>query len=334
MKLIIQIPCYNEEKTLPQTFRDLPKSLPCVDAIEYLIIDDGSTDNTVGVAKQLGINYIVRLKRNKGLAAGFMAGINACLALGADIIVNTDADNQYSGTDIGALIRPILDGQAEIVVGSRPIDQIENFSKKKKVLQHLGSWVVRKASGTDIPDSPSGFRAFSRDAAMRLNVINKYTYTLETVIQAGHHQMAITYVPIHTNPQTRKSRLFKSMFGYIRRSSSTIIRSVLLYNPLKFFFVIGALLFAFGLVFDIRFLILFFSGHGAGHIQSLIFSVILLVLGAVTILVGLLSDLTSANRKIIEDIQYHVRRLDYTLLPRPSDRYAIRNEHEQERKDS
>lgn len=325
MKLIIQIPCYNEEKTLPQTFRDLPKQLPGVDQIEFLIIDDGSTDHTIGVAKQLGINYIVRLKRNKGLAAGFMAGINASLSLGADIIVNTDADNQYSGADIGKLIEPILTNQAEIVVGSRPIDQIDHFSKKKKVLQHFGSWVVRKASGTDIPDSPSGFRAFSRDAAMRLNVINKYTYTLETIIQAGHHQMAITYVPIHTNPETRKSRLFKSMFGYIKRSGVTIIRSVMLYNPLKFFLLLGAVFFFCGLVLDVRFLVLFLTGHGSGHIQSLLLSVILIMIGALTAIVGLLSDLTAANRKLIEDIQYHVRRLDYNLLPQ-NGRYHIKKD--------
>lgn len=310
LKLIIQIPCYNEEETLPVTFRDLPRVLPGIDEIEYLIIDDGSTDHTVAVAKELGIHHIVRQKRNKGLAAGFMAGLSACLQLGADIIVNTDADNQYCGEDIEALVRPIIENRAEIVIGSRPIDDIEHFSKRKKILQHFGSWIVRQASGTDIPDAPSGFRAYSREAALRMNVVNHYTYTLETIIQAGRNKLAITSVPIRTNPETRKSRLFKSMSSYIQRSTLTIIRAFMMYNPLKFFLTIGGILLLIGLAFDLRFVILFMAGNGRGHVQSLIISAVLIMVGFLTIVVGLLSDLIAANRKLLEDIQYHVRSLD------------------------
>lgn len=311
MKLIIQVPCYNEEKTLPQTIADLPKHIDGIDEIEYLIINDGSTDNTVEVAKKCGVHHVVSFKQNRGLAAGFMAGLDACLRLGADIIVNTDADNQYCGSDIETLVRPILEGKYDIVVGSRPIDDIEHFSKKKKKLQHLGSWVVRVASDTDIPDAPSGFRAFSREAAMRMNVINKYTYTLETIIQAGRTRMAIGSVPIHTNPETRKSRLFKSMYGYIKRSSSTIIRAFMMYKPLRFFSILGSVLFGIGLIIAIRFLVLLGMGEGAGHIQSLILATILILLGAQSFIAGLQADLTAANRKLLEDIQYRVRRLDY-----------------------
>ena len=235
MKLIIQIPCYNEAETLEVALNDLPKKIEGIDQIEYLIINDGSKDNTVEVARKWGVNYIVNFRRNKGLAKGFIAGIDACLRNGADIIVNTDADNQYCGSDIEKLVRPILDGTADIVIGERPIDSTEHFSPLKKKLQHFGSWVVRKASKTDIPDAPSGFRAFSRDAAMRMNVINEYTYTLETIVQAGRNRMAITSVPINTNAELRPSRLFSSMYGYIKKSMLTIIRSFLMYRPLQFF---------------------------------------------------------------------------------------------------
>lgn len=232
MKLIIQIPCYNEAETLRIALNDLPKEIRGVDQIEYLIIDDGCSDDTVEVARNWGVHYVVSFTKNKGLARGFMAGLDACLCNGADIIVNTDADNQYCGADIEQLIRPILDHNADIVIGERPIDNTEHFSWMKKKLQHLGSWVVRKASNTDIPDAPSGFRAFSRDAAMHLNVINEYTYTLETIVQAGRNKMAITSVPIHTNPELRKSRLFQSMFGYIKKSMLTIFRALMMYKPL------------------------------------------------------------------------------------------------------
>ena len=310
MKLIIQIPCFNEEETLPQTFADLPREIPGVDTIEYLIIDDGSTDHTVEVAKEIGINHIVSFTRNKGLAKGFMAGIDACLKLGADIIVNTDADNQYSGADIEKLIQPILDKKADIVIGERPIDTTEHFSPAKKFFQHVGSYVVRVASGTDVPDAPSGFRAYSREAALRLNVTNNYTYTLETIIQAGHSKMAVASVPVHTNPETRPSRLFSSMWRYMQRSATVITRSFIMYKPLQFFGILGMVLFLIGMCISIRFLIFFFSGQGNGHVQSLILSAVLLMMGFQTIMIGLLSDLIASNRKLLEDVQYRVRKID------------------------
>lgn len=310
MKLIIQIPCFNEENTLEETFNDLPKQINGIDKIEYLIIDDGSTDNTVQKARELGINHIVSFKQNKGLARGFMAGIDACLHLGADIIVNTDADNQYCGEDISKLVQPILDNKADIVIGERPIDDTEHFSWKKKKLQHFGSWVVRVASNTKVPDAPSGFRAYSRDAALRLNVVNQYTYTLETIIQAGQNKTAITSVPIRTNPETRKSRLFKSMWSYCKRSASVITRSFMMYKPLKFFCSIGAVLLLIGLALGIRFIVYLCLGEGGGHIQSLILTAIMILLGTQTFIVGLQADIIAANRKILEDIQYRVRKME------------------------
>jgi len=314
MKLIIQIPCYNEEKTLAETFADLPRKIEGIDEIEYLIINDGSSDKTVEVAKKLGFHHIVSFKQNKGLAKGFMAGIDACLHLGADIIVNTDADNQYCGADIEKLVKPILDGKADIIIGERPINETAHFSWQKKKLQRIGSWVVRLASNTKIPDAPSGFRAYSREAALRLNVINDYTYTLETIIQAGHNKMAIMSVPVRTNPETRKSRLFKSMWGYIKRSALVIIRSFMMYKPLRFFGAMGSIIIAIGLIFAIRFFIGFFMGHGDIYVKSLIFSVLMILLGTQTIILGLQADIISANRKLLEDIQYRMRKLDYELL--------------------
>ena len=311
MKLIIQIPCYNEQNTLEETFRDLPTFIKGVDEIEYLIINDGSTDNTVSVANKLGIHHVVSFKQNKGLAAGFMAGIDACLRLGADIIVNTDADNQYVGQDIEKLVKPIIEGQYDIVIGSRPIDETEHFSKAKKIFQHLGSWVVRKASHTDIDDAPSGFRAYSRKSAMKLNVMNKYTYTLETIIQAGQNKIAITSTPIRTNSETRKSRLFKSMRSYITRSAGTIVRSYMMYSPLKFFCMLGSVFFAAGFIIAIRFVMLYSQGNGRGHIQSLILSSVLLLLGFQTFFMGFQADLIANNRKLLEDVQYRVRKFDY-----------------------
>jgi len=310
MKLIIQIPCYNEEKTLAETYADLPKKIEGIDEIEYLIINDGSNDKTVEVAKSLGFNHIVSFKQNKGLAKGFMAGIDACLHLGADIIVNTDADNQYYGADIEKLVRPIVDGKADIVIGERPIDETEHFSWQKKKFQRIGSWVVRLASNTKIPDAPSGFRAYSREAALRLNVINEYTYTLETIIQAGHNKIAMMSVPIRTNPETRKSRLFKSMWSYIKRSASVIIRSFMMYKPLKFFGILGTIIFLIGAAIGVRFLVFYLSGTGGGHIQSLILSAILILMGVQTFIVGLQADIIAANRKILEDIQYRVRKME------------------------
>ena len=310
MKLIIQIPCYNEAETLELAYNDLPRQIEGIDTIEYLIINDGSQDNTVQRARELGFHHIVSFKRNKGLARGFMAGLDACLHLGADIIVNTDADNQYCGADIEKLVRPILEQKADIVIGERPIDQTEHFSWKKKKFQHLGSWVVRVASQTDIPDAPSGFRAYSRDAALRLNVVNEYTYTLETIIQAGHNKIAMTSVPIHTNPETRPSRLFSSMWRDMKRSSSVITRSFLMYRPLKFFSTIGIVLLLLGLILGVRFLVYFCIGDGDGHIQSLILTAVLLMTGFQTISIGFLSDVIAANRKILEDVQYRVRKAD------------------------
>ena len=311
MKLIIQIPCYNEAQTLEIALNDLPKQIDGIDEIEYLIINDGSKDNTVEVAKNWGVHYVVNFKRNKGLAKGFMAGLDACLRHGADIIVNTDADNQYCGEDIEKLVRPILDGESDIVIGERPIDQTEHFSPLKKKLQHFGSWVVRMASKTNIPDAPSGFRAYSRDAAMRMNVINEYTYTLETIVQAGRNKIACTSVKIRTNGELRPSRLFSSMFGYVKKSMLTIGRAFLMYKPLKFFVTIGSILFAIGVALGIRFLYFLCIGTGNGHTQSLILASMMIILGVMTGIVGLQADVISANRKLLEDIQYHVRKLDY-----------------------
>ncbi len=311
MKLIIQIPCYNEAETLEVALNDLPKQIDGIDEIEYLIINDGSKDNTVEVAKNWGVHYVVNFKCNKGLAKGFMAGLDACLRQGADIIVNTDADNQYCGADIEKLVRPILDGKADIVIGERPIDDTEHFSPLKKKLQHIGSWTVRVASKTDVPDAPSGFRAYSRQAALKMNVVNEYTYTLETIVQAGRNKMAITSVPIRTNPELRKSRLFNSMFGYIKKSMLTIIRAFMMYKPLRFFTIIGSTIFLIGLILGIRFLEFVFMGESGGHIQSLILASTLLLLGFQTFISGLQADLIASNRKLLEDIQERVRRLDY-----------------------
>lgn len=311
MKLIIQIPCYNEAETLEVALNDLPKQINGIDEIEYLIINDGSKDNTVEVAKNWGVHYVVNFKYNKGLAKGFMAGLDACLRQGADIIVNTDADNQYCGADIEKLVRPILDGKADIVIGERPIDDTEHFSPLKKKLQHIGSWTVRVASKTDVPDAPSGFRAYSRQAALKMNVVNEYTYTLETIVQAGRNKMAITSVPIRTNPELRKSRLFNSMFGYIKKSMLTIIRAFMMYKPLRFFTIIGSSIFLIGLILGIRFLVFVFMGESGGHIQSLILASTLLLLGFQTFISGLQADLIASNRKLLEDIQERVRRLDY-----------------------
>ena len=311
MKLIIQIPCYNEAETLEVALNDLPKQIDGIDEIEYLIINDGSKDNTVEVAKNWGVHYVVNFKCNKGLAKGFMAGLDACLRQGADIIVNTDADNQYCGADIEKLVRPILDGKADIVIGERPIDDTEHFSPLKKKLQHIGSWTVRVASKTDVPDAPSGFRAYSRQAALKMNVVNEYTYTLETIVQAGRNKMAITSVPIRTNPELRKSRLFNSMFGYIKKSMLTIIRAFMMNKPLRFFTIIGSTIFLIGLILGIRFLVFVFMGESGGHIQSLILASTLLLLGFQTFISGLQADLIASNRKLLEDIQERVRRLDY-----------------------
>lgn len=311
MKLMIQIPCYNEAGTLEYTLNDLPRHIDGIDKIEYLIINDGSTDNTIEVALNWGVHYIVDFKRNKGLAKGFMAGIDECLRQGADIIVNTDADNQYSAQDIETIIRPILAGDADIVIGERPIDHTEHFSILKKKLQHIGSWVVRKASNTTIPDAPSGFRAYSRSAAMSLNIINEYTYTLEQIVQAGRNKTAIVSVPIHTNAELRPSRLFSSMFGYIKKSMITIVRAYLMYKPLRFFTTVGLFPMTAGILLGFRYLWYLFQGSGSGHIQSLLLATMLILLGTMIGIVGLQADVISANRKILEDLLYKVRKIDY-----------------------
>ncbi len=316
MKVIIQIPCYNEEESLPVTLAALPRDIPGVDEVEWLIIDDGSTDRTVEVAMAHGVDHVVRLIRNQGLARGFMAGLNACLEAGADIIVNTDADNQYCADDIPRLIEPILSGTAEIVVGARPVAEIEHFSTIKKFLQKLGSWVVRLASATNVPDAPSGFRAMKREAAMRLNVFNDYTYTLETIIQAGQKNMAITSVPVRTNEFLRPSRLFKSIPGYIRRSILTIVRIFMTYKPFLFFMFPGAVAFGAGMFISMRFLYFFFMGDGGGHIQSLILSALLMGTGFVFMIVGLLADLISVNRKLLEKIDWRVHQLEEAVIRR------------------
>ncbi len=307
-KLIIQIPCFNEEKSLPQTLAALPRQIEGVAKVEWLVIDDGSTDNTVEVAKANGVDHIVSIKTNSGLAHAFMAGLEACLENGADIIVNTDADNQYSARDIPALATPIMEGTADIVVGARPIDRIKHFSPQKKMLQKIGSWVVKAASQTDIPDAPSGFRAFSREAAMRLNVFNRFTYTLETIIQAGQKQMPITWVPVEVNKELRPSRLFTSIFQYLKNSVSTIVRIFVVYKPFRFFMTIGAILFLCGFLGGIRFLYFYMSGSGSGHVQSLILVSILMGIGFQTMMAAFLADLLAVNRRLMEDLQYRIKK--------------------------
>ena len=313
-KLIIQIPCYNEEATLGLTLSQLPRQIPGVEQVEWLIINDGSRDRTVEVAEASGVDHIVNFEQNQGLAKGFMAGVEACLKAGADIIVNTDADNQYCADDIPKLIQPILDGTAEIVVGARPIQEIKDFSPVKKFLQKLGSWVVRIASNTDIPDAPSGFRAISREAAIRLNVFNEYTYTLETIIQAGQRGMAITYVPIRTNGYLRPSRLVKSIPAYIQRSIITIIRIFMTYRPLQFFMMLGTVPFTAGLLLCLRWLLLFWEIFGDNpakpRVPSLILAAVLILIGFQLWILGLVADLMSVNRKLLEDIQLKLRRND------------------------
>jgi len=312
-KLVIQIPCFNEEAALPITLAALPRELPGIDSIEWLIIDDGSSDATIDVARSHGVDHVVALPRHKGLARAYVAGLDASIRAGADIIVNTDADNQYQADDIPLLIAPILSGEAEIVVGSRSIDQIENFSRVKKQLQFLGSWVTRKLSGTEVADAPSGFRAISREAALRLHVFTDYTYTIETIIQAGRKGMAITSVPIRTNPEIRDSRLITSIPRYIQRQLLTMARVFMTYRPFPFFAVPGGLSFAAGFVVGLRFLFFYLADGGGGHIQSLILAALLMGGGAVLVLAGLLADLIAVNRKLLEDVDWRVRKVEERL---------------------
>jgi glycosyltransferase involved in cell wall biosynthesis len=311
MKLIIQIPCYNEETTLPQTLRDLPRELPGVDQVEWLVIDDGSTDRTAEVARAAGVQHVVRLRCNQGLARAFLAGLEESLRLGADIIINTDADNQYQGSDVARLITPILDGEADIVVGDRGVATLAHFSALKRKLQRLGSWVTQQAAGVTIPDATSGFRALSREAALRTLVLSEYSYTLETLIQAGARQMAVAYVPVRTNPKTRPSRLMRSLPQYLTQSGLTILRTYALYRPLRIFIGLGAIMITAGMLLGLRFVYFFVvSGGAAGHVQSLILAAILLIVGFQVCLIGLMADLIGFNRKILEEILYRIRRME------------------------
>src|SRR3954453_9529477 len=309
-KLIIQIPCLNEAATLPATLADLPRSIPGIDVIETLVIDDGSRDGTSEVAISCGVHHVVRLRRNKGLAAAFAAGIDACVKAGADIIVNTDADNQYAGHEIPQLIAPLLRGDADICIGDRNIAELEHMSGRKRQLQRLGSWVVRQVSNTSVPDTTSGFRAYTREAALRMTVVSEFSYTLESIIQAGKKRMAIAHVPIAVNPRTRESRLFDSIFSYIKRSGATIVRIYAMYEPLKVFTYFVLLISLVGAIGLVRFFYYYLEGQAFRHFSSLVASGVTVILGFVVLLIGLLADLISANRKLLEDLVYLIRSLE------------------------
>ena len=308
MKLIIQIPCLNEELTLPETLKDLPKSIDGISDIEVLVIDDGSSDRTVEVAKEHGVQHILSLTNNKGLAKAFIYGINHALQLGADIVVNTDADNQYFGGDISKLIQPILNKRADIVIGDRQVETIRHFSPFKILLQKLGSWTVRQLSGTTIPDATSGFRAYSKEAALQMNVISDFTYTVETIISAGNKNIAIEHTPVRTNKKLRESRLFPSIHVYLRRSLVTMLKVYSMYRPLKVFTIAGGVTFLVGFMIGCRYLFFFFQGQTEGHIQSLILSAIMLIVGFQIIMMGIAADLIAVNRQLLEDIQLRIKK--------------------------
>jgi glycosyltransferase involved in cell wall biosynthesis len=310
VKLIIQIPCYNEAQTLPKTFADLPRTIAGIDQIEYLVVDDGSRDETVAVAQALGIHHIVRHPHNLGLAKAFTSGVEAALAHGADIIVNTDADNQYVGADLPKLLTPILTGAAEIVVGDREVRSVPYFSPLKRQLQRLGSWVMGQAASLQVPDATSGYRAFTREAALRMLVLSDFSYTLETLIQAGARRAAVVFVPIRTNPPTRPSRLMRGLLQFLSNSLITILRAYTLYRPLRVFLWLGGLSLAGGLLLGLRFVYFYLNGQGNGHVQSLILAAILLIVGFQIVLIGLLADLIGFNRKIMEEVLYRVRKLE------------------------
>jgi len=307
MKLIIQIPCFNEAGSLPETLKRLPRQLNGFDSVEYLVIDDGSTDATLEVAREYGVDHIVRLIKHSGLARAYRNGLDASLRLGADVILNTDADNQYNAEDIPKILEPILNGTAELVIGDRGVRTQPNFSPLKRRLQTWGSHIVSRAAGLDIPDATSGFRAMTREAALRTNILSNYSYTLETLIQAGNQQLAIAYVPIRTNPTMRTSRLIRSVSHYLLHSTVTIMRSYTMYRPLRVFSIIGTVLMILGLIPLVRFMIFYFQGLGAGNVQSLILGAILVIVGFQTFLIGLVADLISFNRKLLEEVLYKVR---------------------------
>ena len=309
-KLIIQIPCLNEESTLPATLRDLPTHIPGVDQIEVLVIDDGSEDDTADVARSCGVDHVVRFRANKGLAAAFMTGLDTALKLGADIIVNTDADNQYAGKDISTLVQPILRLEADIVIGDRNVRTLRHMPLLKRWLQLFGSWVVRQVSNTRVPDTTSGFRAYSREAALRQTIVSEFSYTLESIIQAGRKRMAITHVPVATNENTRDSRLFDSMFTYVKKSAATIVRIYTIYEPLKVFSATGGIVFLSGFLVSLRFLVLYLNGQGQGNIQSLILSAVLMIVGFQVILIGLVADAISFNRKLTEELLFRIRLIE------------------------
>jgi glycosyltransferase involved in cell wall biosynthesis len=318
MKLIIQIPCFNEAEQLPATLADLPREVAGFETVEWLIVDDGSTDETIAVARAHGVDHVVRLTNNKGLAAGFQAGLDACLKLGADVVVNTDADNQYHGGDIVKLVGPILEGRADMVVGDREVSNIEHFSALKKLLQRLGSWVVRQASSTSVPDTTSGFRAYNREAAIQMLVVSKFTYTLETIIQAGKQLVAIDHVPIRTNPKTRESRLFPSMGAYVRRNSISIFRIYAQYEPLRVFWSLAALIGVAALGVWIRFVVAYAEGNGKGHVQSLILGAVLFIAAVVLWALGVIGDLLAAQRVMTQKTFERVRRIELQLGIEPS----------------
>jgi len=324
MKLIIQIPCYNEAGTLAIALGALPRQVDGFDKVEWLIINDGSVDDTVKVAKECGVDHIVNFKHNQGLAKGFMAGIKECLKQGADVIVNTDADNQYEAQDIPKLVKPILEHKAEYVVGARPVSQTSHFSPAKKILQKLGSWVVRKASSTDIPDATSGFRAMSRECAMQLNVYNNYTYTLETIIQAGQKNIAITSVPIRTNEDLRPSRLLSSIPNYIKKSVITIIRIFVVYKPFRFFMIIAVTLFGLGLLLGLRFLYFYLTGDGEGYIQSVVLSGALMGIGFQAGLIAFVADLLAVNRQLMEEMRYSINRSSLSKMDAQTDKNEVK----------
>jgi len=314
MKLIVQIPCLNEEFTLPQTVADIPRQIEGIDQVEILIIDDGSSDRTVEVAREIGVDHVVRNLNNKGLAASFRIGLDACLRLGADIIVNTDGDNQYQGEDIAKLVAPIVSGEADIVIGDRQTDTIPHFDLHKKVLQKFGSAIVRILSGAKIPDAVSGFRAFSRDAAMQLNILTHYSYTVETILQAGKRNLAVTSVPVRTNPKTRESRLVRNIPSFVINQFNTMTRMYAMHQPLRYFFFISMLIIIAGLVPVVRFLHFYLQGQGDGHIQSLIIGGALLMIGFQILAIGFLGDVISFNRRLIEEVLVRVKRIEIDYL--------------------
>jgi glycosyltransferase involved in cell wall biosynthesis len=318
MKLIIQIPCFNEEQTLPLTLADLPREVPGFDTVEWLVIDDGSSDRTIEVARENGVDHIVKLTNNKGLAAGFQAGLDAALKLGADVVVNTDADNQYDGRDIPKLVAPIVAGDADMVVGDRQVETIEHFSPLKKLLQKLGSWVVRQASSTDVPDTTSGFRAYNREAALQMQVVSRFTYTLETIIQAGKLLVAVDHVPIRTNEKTRESRLFPSMGAYVRRNGISIFRIYAQYEPLKVFWGAAVVIGVLAAAVWIRFAVAFIGGEGAGHVQSLILGAVLFIAAMLLGALGVIGDLLAAQRTLSQRTFERVRRIELALGIPPS----------------